>query len=198
MANHEERALHDVRRKVSEVFKKEGDKISVGYTSPKIKRNEGDVWEDADGKQWTVKEGLIQSISKMDQFRTPVFCPECKKSMGHWLDTKYWRVRGKCTDCTLTEETKLRLEGKWTQYEADSELRNQIAFLKDKIAELEGFYDSLSIPEIIHADGENILMVEKWNIDLEVVRRDLQEEIDYTKLVLKNTEEEYQNVKLSE
>jgi hypothetical protein len=31
---------------------------------------------------------------------------------------------------------------------------------------------------MIHADNEKILMIEKWDIDLPSVRKDLQEEID--------------------
>lgn len=184
---YEEQALHNVRRKIAEVVKKEGEKIVVGYTGKTVKREEGDVWEDADGKTWTVLNGVTQSISKLQSARTPLFCPVCEKTMGHWLDTKFWRLRGKCQDCVLKEEAELRLTGKWEQYQLVGELKNQISFLEDKINELISYRDSLSEPEIIHADDEKILMIEKWTVDLNKVRSDINADIEEFQRVLKNT-----------
>ena len=107
--------------------------------------------------------------------------------MNHWLDTKFWRLRGKCQDCVLKEETELRLTGKWEQYQLVGELKNQISFLEDKINELISYRDSLSEPEIIHADDEKILMVEKWTVDLNKVRSDINADIEECQRVLKNT-----------
>jgi hypothetical protein len=185
---YEENALHNVRRKIAEVVKKEGEKIVVGYSgAAPVKHEEGDIWEDADGKKWTVKNGVTQSISKLDFARTPLFCPVCEKSMGHWLDTKFWRLRGKCHDCVLKEETQMRLEGKWEQYERINELRNQVAYLQEKIAELISYRDALSEPEIIHADDEKILMIEKWTVPLDKIRDDMNKDLEYMELVLANT-----------
>jgi len=186
---YENKALHDVRRKVAEVVKKEGEKIVVGYRGTEVKRKEGDVWEDENGKTWTVKNGIIQSISKMEGYRTPLFCPVCEKSMGHWLDTKFWRLRGKCHDCVLKEETQMRLDGTWEHYEKINELKNQIAYLEEEIAKIVSYREALSQPEIIHADDENILMVEKWHVSLDKLRKDMTDDIEYMSQVLENTKQ---------
>ena len=184
---YEDKALHDVRRKISEVTKKEGEKIVVGYQgTPKEKHKEGEVWEE-DEKKWTIKDGIKQSISKLEDARMPMFCPQCGKTMSGWLNTKFWRLRGKCEDCVLKEETELRINGEWEQYEVVNELKNQIAFVRDQIAEITSYRDALSQPEIIHADEEKILMVEKWTVDLNKVRKDMTEDIERLEVILKNT-----------
>jgi len=187
MGYDENNALYNVRRKIAEVVKKEGDKVVVGYTGgPKEVHKEGDIWIE-DEKQWTIKNGVRQSISRLESARMPMFCPKCGKTMSGWLNTKFWRLRGKCEDCVLKEETELRITGEWEQYEVVNELKNQIAFVRDQIAEITSYRDALSQPEIIHADEEKILMVEKWTVDLNKVRKDMTEDIERLEVILKNT-----------
>ena len=40
----------------------------VGYSKKEIVRQEGDVWEE-DGRQWTVKDGIKQNITRLDRQR---------------------------------------------------------------------------------------------------------------------------------
>ena len=51
----------------------------VGYKASE-KKVEGDVWEES-GKTWTIKNGITQSISKMQSVRDfvkmPLTCPNC-------------------------------------------------------------------------------------------------------------------------
>ena len=39
--------------------------IQTGYSSRRVKRGEGDVWEEK-GKTWTIKNGIKQNITKLD------------------------------------------------------------------------------------------------------------------------------------
>jgi hypothetical protein len=91
-------------------------------------------------------------------------------------------------DCVIMEETKMRADGTWEAYEKDMMRRNYIAYLNDAIAELTDLITNLKNPEIIHADDENILMIEKWDIDLDTVRSDMQKELDMLKDVLARVE----------
>jgi hypothetical protein len=192
---YEKDALNNVRKKLAEVVKKEGQKIVVGWTpEQKEAYKEGDVWDDNDGKQWTIKNGIKQSISKLESARMPMFCPFCKKTMSGRINTKFWRLRGKCEDCVLKEEVQIRLSGDWEQYELVGELRNQIAFLQDQIIELISYRDALSQPEIIHADDEKILMVEKWTVDLNKVRKDMNDDIERLDIILDKTIKELKKV----
>ena len=43
------------------------------------------------------------------------------------------------------------------------------------------FRSNISQPEFIHADNEKILMIERWNVDLDTVKKDLLEEINKLK-----------------
>jgi hypothetical protein len=174
-------ALNNVRRKINEIMTKEDGKIVVGWRPGlEEKREEGDVWETLDGRKWTIKNGIRQSVTKLEGANTPWWCPKCQKSMNHRLDSKFWRLRGHCFDCNVKEETKMRAEGRWKEYEQNIMRANYIAALKDRIAELQDYHDNVSNPEVIHADNiENrIMMIEKWNVDLDTIRKDLREEIE--------------------
>ena len=49
-----EEALKDVRRKIGEVMQKQDSKLTFGWTPQQIERQEGEVWEDVNGKQWKI------------------------------------------------------------------------------------------------------------------------------------------------
>ena len=187
-------ALNDVRRKVSEVMKKEGDKLIFGWRGePEPERKEGDVWEDINGKKWTVKNGIRQSISKLDGAKTPHWCPKCSKPMNHRFDIKFWRLRGHCMDCNVKYETELRKDGNWRNYENKIMLRNYISAAKDKIQELQHYYDNFSKPEylLMNEHEKTVLMFEKWDVDIEKLKKDLMDDIELLKKNLAETIEKY-------
>ena len=185
-------ALNDVRRKVAEQLKKDGDKLIFGWRGEQEPvRKEGDVWEDASGKQWTVKNGIKQSVTKLDSAKTPFWCPRCSKPLNHRFDVKFWRIRGHCMDCVIKDETEIRRQGKWKEYEQKIMLRNYIAAVKDKIQELQSYHDTVSAPEFINADDTKILMVERWNVDVDKIKSDLMRDIQELKIILNKTIEEY-------
>lgn len=185
-------ALNDVRRKVSEVMVKEGNKLVFGWRGePSPERKEGDVWEDVNGKTWTVKNGIKQTVTKLDAAKTPYWCPKCSKPMNHRFDIKFWRIRGHCMDCNVKFETELRRQGKWEAYERNTMLRNYIAEITDKIAELQNYHDTVSQPEFINADDTKILMVEKWNVDIDQIKADLRKDIQMLQDTLNATIEQY-------
>jgi hypothetical protein len=187
-----EDALNDVRRKVAEKLKKDGDRLVFGWrgeTQPT--RKEGDVWEDVNGKQWTVKNGIKQSMTKLDSAKTPFWCPRCSKPLNHKFDLKFWRIRGHCMDCVVKDETEIRRQGNWEEYERKIMLRNYIAEIKDKIAELQNYHDTVSKPEFVNADETRILMIERWDVDINKIKADLMKDIEMLKENLKITIEQY-------
>jgi hypothetical protein len=184
----EHEALNNVRRKISEVMKKTDDRILVGWTPTTEDRNEGDVWEDLDGRKWTIKNGIKQTVTKLDAAKTPLWCPECSKSLSHRLDTKFFNKKGKCWECVIKEETEIRLQGKWREYEESIMRANYIAYLKDMIVELKHLYENTTAPEIIHADDTRILMIEKWNVDIDKVKQDILSDIEHFKKELAKAE----------
>lgn len=179
--------INDVRRKINEMVSKEENKIVVGWRPPTIDRKEGDVWEEA-GRKWTVKNGIKQTVTKLDDAKTPWWCPQCRKPLNHRLDIKFWGIRKKCMDCVVAEETEMKRLGTYEEYEKNIIKQNYIAHVKDKIQELEHIKENLSTPEIVHADEEKILMVEKWNVDLNKLRNDLEDDINKLKIALAEVE----------
>jgi len=187
-------ALNDVRRKVGEVMKKEGNKLVFGWRGePEPTRKEGDVWEDVDGKKWTVKNGIRQSVTKLDDAKTPWWCPKCGKPMNHRFDVKFWSMRGHCYDCNIKFETELRREGKWEEFQQNMSLRNYISAVKDRITELQHYHDTFSKPEylLMNENEKTVLMFEKWDVDVETVKKDLLDEITLLKNNLAEAIEKY-------
>jgi hypothetical protein len=181
-------AINDVRRKLNEVLTKEEGKITVGWRPNYVERKEGDTWEDVDGNQWVRKQGFSEKLTKLDTAKTPWFCPECEKAMPHKFDTKFWRIRNKCMDCVIKEETEMKRLGLYELYEKENMKKNYIAAIKYKLEELEDLKETVSAPTIVHADDERILMVERWNVDIDQVKKDIEEDIERLKKVLVEAE----------
>ena len=187
-------ALNDVRRKVAEKLKKDGDKLVFGWRGEaEPTRQEGDVWEDVHGKKWTIKNGIRQTITKLDDAKTPHWCPKCSKPMNHRFDIKFWRIRGHCYDCNIKFESELRRQGKWEEFERKIMLRNYIAEVRDKIMELQSYYNEISKPEflIMNEHEKTVLMMEKWDVNVDQIKVDLQKDIDTLQKHLVETIEKY-------
>jgi hypothetical protein len=187
-----EEALNDVRRKVAEKLNKDEKRLVFGWRGEsEPKRVEGDRWKDSEGKEWEMKNGIKVRVTKLDAAKTPWWCPRCSKPMNHKHDIKFWRIRGHCMDCVIKDETEIRRQGKWEEYERKVMLRNYIAEVKDKIAELQNYHDTVSKPEFINADETKILMVERWDVDIDKVKADLRKDIELLKENLRVTIEQY-------
>lgn len=92
----------------------------VGYSKKQEFRKEGDVWEE-DGRQWTIKDGIKQNITKLDKAKKlvvmPLFCPCCTNLMKKKNDKLFYIQYNKCFDCQIDFETELRKLGLWEEYE---------------------------------------------------------------------------------
>ena len=88
--------FNKVRKKIGDQMNRYADKIIVGqYSGQKEpKREEGEVWHDNEGKKWTLKNGIKQSISPLQDAKTPWWCPQCGKTMDK-LDVKTFRATTK-------------------------------------------------------------------------------------------------------
>lgn len=98
-----------------------GVKVQAGYRKSLKKHSEGDIWEE-NGKEWTIKNGIKQNITKLDAakkaLRLPLRCPKCNGPMEHWLAKKMYKIHGFCFDpCTVEYEDSLKKAGLYKQYE---------------------------------------------------------------------------------
>jgi hypothetical protein len=107
----------------------------VGYSKQQLDYQEGDIWEE-DGKKWTIKNGLKQTITKFDKLKKlalfPLICPECNKSMkSDTINKKMYNIHSKCFDCVVEMEAKIKREGKWDEYEKQMMNANKEAMVDD-------------------------------------------------------------------
>ena len=156
----------DVQRIRNLVSGKQGEatQTQVGYTRKYIERKEGDTWEE-NNKQWTIKNGVKISISKLDKAksyaRTPLLCPNCSKSMKTEYDKKMFMVHKMCFDCTIKMETQLKIEGKYQEYE-DNIIKSNANFMLDEFVNgFDSFLDSMdSNNGFITEHGD----IEDWHV----------------------------------
>tara|TARA_B100000780_G_scaffold259087_1_gene209870 strand:+ start:160 stop:717 length:558 start_codon:yes stop_codon:yes gene_type:complete len=111
----------------------------VGYKTSE-RKVEGDTWEE-NGKTWTIKNGITQSISKMqsvrDLVKMPLTCPGCKNIMKGQFDNYHWKVDKMCLKCYTSEQTALRISGGY-------ELKTKELFKKYKTAQLEDLVEEFN------------------------------------------------------
>jgi hypothetical protein len=124
-----------------------GDRTQVlgGWEATVEEHKEGDVWEE-DGKKWTIKNGIKQSITKLDKFKhlisLPLTCPSCKKPMkANELNKKMYSVHKVCLNCVVDMESKLKLEGKYEEYEKNILNMNKNASLEEFEQALDSWLD---------------------------------------------------------
>jgi hypothetical protein len=106
----------------------------IGYKKKTIEYKEGDVWTE-NKKTWTIKNGIKQTISKLDRIKkevfVPLFCPECSKVMKHHLDKDNYKVHKKCHDCVVEYEHKLMLQFKHDEYIKEIKVKNSLDIVKE-------------------------------------------------------------------
>lgn len=177
-----QQALDEVRRKVGDKLKKwDAIKISTYVSAPSKpdKPKEGDIWMER-GRKWTIKNGIKQTVTKMDGARVPQWCPECGKVMNTSLDDSTYWSEGKCHVCVIKDETQMRLNGTWETYVQQKFQRAQAAYVRDKLEWLKSLKNELKKPQFHFIDGR----YEEWDMDMSQVEKDLDHDIEgFTKLL---------------
>lgn len=126
----------DVQRMRNIITKDYSAKTStqIGYTKEYVEHKEGDVWEE-NGKQWTIKNGIKQTVTKLDAVRKrvtmPLNCPQCKAPMKNRLDKTMYLIHYMCFDCVVKHETKLKTEGKFEEYQLNINKQGLAYHLKE-------------------------------------------------------------------
>ena len=126
-----------VQRMRNIITGKAGDRTQVqtGWEKHKQDYQEGDVWEES-GKRWTIKNGIKQTITKLDNLKKlvvlPLTCPNCKTPFkAHDVNKKMYSIHGMCLNCVTEMETRLKIEGKYSEYEKNILNQNKNASLEE-------------------------------------------------------------------
>jgi len=136
--------------------------IQSGYNKKSSKKSEGDVWEEK-GKTWTIKNGIKQSITKLDSARThmrmPTHCPKCNTRMRNSAH-KFMYVRFKhCLHCQTKFEFKLEDDGKYNDWKNDRLNNNFSKWLNTIEGEFDEFMKSRKSQKQITESGH----IEDWS-----------------------------------
>ena len=152
----------DVNRLRNLIQGKTGDSTStqIGYNTKQEDRKEGDIWVE-NKKTWTIKNGIKQTISKLDKIKKEVFmplcCPECSNVMKKRLDKPNYNIHKKCFDCVVDFEHKLKIKGEYNDYIKKLKAKNSL----DIVDEMESYLlDAINTSNsgFVSEDG----VVERW------------------------------------
>ena len=147
----------------------------IGYNTKQEDYKEGDVWTEG-RKTWTIKNGIKQTVSKLDKIKKEIFmplcCPECGNVMKKRLDKPHYRINKKCYGCVIDFEGKLRVRGEYDNYIKNLKGKNSI----DILNELES-----TLLDAINTSNEGFVsedgVVEKWvgGVDKEKFTKEIKE-----------------------
>ena len=154
----------------------------IGYRKKRIDYKEGDIWTE-NKKTWTIKNGIKQTISKLDKIKKEVFmplsCPKCNKIMKKRLDKPNYKIHKKCFDCVVDFEGKLKhVPGRYEKYIKELELKNKLTSL-DKIEDM--------LLDIVNTSNEGFVSengsIERWvgGIDAKKYSKDIKKYADKTR-----------------
>ena len=132
----------------------------IGYGKKVEEYKEGDIWTEGK-KTWTIKNGIKQTISKLDivkkEVHMPLCCPNCGKVMKKRLDKPSYKIHKKCHDCVIEYEHKLRIRGEYNNYIKNLKTKNSL----DIVDEMESYLlDAINSSNsgFVSEDG----VIEKW------------------------------------
>ena len=150
-------------------------RVMVGYKSKE--KEKGDI--------------IPKMTEIMQDVRMPLFCKECNKVMKKRLDDKMWRLYGHCFDCQIKIENKLRIEGKYEEWEKEKIKQNKIAFIKEQIQSVEE-WGNMKAPEWYNQVGVNYpeMEKEKWSVDTTHIKLMAEEALEEYNKVLNELENE--------
>jgi len=146
------------------------NKLQFGMAeyAPTVTRQVGDKWVDSEGIQWEQKEGYVARVESEwhKEIREQLNSfPNCRKEtctciQPKRLDEKMRRIHGMCFDCVIDMEHKLKLEGKWEEYEREKMKNNALAWLEEAEKDKNMMAEELSKVEFANSFGD----MEKWDV----------------------------------
>jgi len=163
-------SVDDVKKLLSGQHESQ-NKVQVGFVADKKEdsqsRQVGEKWFDSEGNEWEQKNGYKIKLGKVWQQELHEYlnsfpnCPKdsCTCGMPKKLDEKMRKIHGMCFDCVVKMEHKIRIEGKWDEYEKRKLKENAIAWLSEAERDKNLIVEELSRLEFTNEFGD----LEKWD-----------------------------------
>ena len=171
---------------VKQVQAGENPFVQFGYNPQLKKRKIGDEWVDVRGKRWKkTKNGIISVNRQADSIRELVRprCSVCKTDLnmfGDKVDHKIFSKTGKCWSCLEAEETTMKINGQYKDYENLKIAKNQLSYLRDfrsnVVESIEYLKRDDSKLSLVSSSGELITWTGSQNLKLlKEAKQDLKE-----------------------
>jgi len=136
--------------------------IQSGFNTTTTKHKEGDVWEER-GKSWTIKNGIKQTITKLDKAREyakiPLHCPKCNVKMTKQQHKFMYRRFKHCLLCQTNFEFELREQGKYEEWKNKQLSINFEIWLREQKEEFKEFLKTRHSKKQITEAGD----IEDWS-----------------------------------
>ncbi len=178
--------IHPTRKKIIDtVFgRDDNNQKTFGYEKQSEKKREvGERWVDAEGKEWEQKEGYKTNITKMDEVRaylqkiSKCSAEDCKTIKYSSADKKLIVKTGLCATCLAKQESVLRADGTWPFYEDYKMTLNKLGYVRDLKAQFEEALSGINTQlQMVNEDGS--LSNWQWDVDIEEVKQNLKNDID--------------------
>jgi len=184
--------IHPSRKKILDTMRGiDSGNATLGWEAKKVKREVGDKWTDADGKEWEQHDGFVMRVTQYDEARAYLdelnTCKskECKTFKLTAAHKKIIKKTGYCINCLVEREAKMREAGLYQNYEFWKINSNTLGQIQDDLKRFEqARKDADTVPTFVNADGS----IEKWSIDgdIDKVKADLDSDIEGLKeLIIK-------------
>lgn len=138
-------------------------KFQSGYKKTQIAYKEGDEWEEG-GRKWTIKNGIKQNITKLDNvkksIRTPLCCPKCKKSMSYYLSKQIYKIHKMCFNCFMDYEETLKKNG-LLKNKLENLRQSNLKFFITEMEQSIELIENSSVEDFVTEQGD----IENWRGD---------------------------------
>lgn len=117
-------------------------------------------WEQKQGYRVKIQANLDELVGINTRF---LGCKKdkCTCTNPTRLDLIYEKKTGRCADCVISEETMLKIQGKYKQYEKEKMYKNVVSWLKDATADKDAIIQMIQNFSIVNDAG----FEEKWGMD---------------------------------
>ena len=141
-------------------------KKTISFADKIVERREvGETWIDDKNQKWEQRNGYKVKVGKLSKLRQELReFPNCNQKNSSCnctspgsADLKMKAIHGMCLNCVVEMEHKLRLEGKYEEYEKEKMLQNAEAWLKQAEVEKEILKSTLKA-SYVNEDGS----IEDW------------------------------------
>ncbi len=109
--------------------------LQVGYDAnlENSTRKDGEEWEDSQGNKWKKENGIKKKIPKVAKIKIEEKCSICNLNInfGNYLDQRVYNRCGRCYDCSIIFDSRLKVLGKFNEYARYTVYSTQYSKLKD-------------------------------------------------------------------